>query len=340
MAERAKTQLYLIRHARTMPTGPDAAAWPLSPDGEAEARALAEADFWADVDTLYSSPEPKALETVRPAAERYGLEVREDERLREVRRPAGWLDDYAGAVRRYLERPNEPPEGWEPAPDAEERMRAFVRTVKREHPDGCVAVCSHGLALTLFLSALDRPPGGPFALWSGIGFGEVAVVEGDAVLLPFGEPRRAGLLVRRLDIGDFAAVSALLGELGRPAATEERREAAQAVFERHVASPEVESLLALRDGRPVGFMSLHIRERLNQATPEAWVPDLVVTERERGGRAARMLFRRAVEVARERGCHRLVLESGRARMRAHSSFDVREGIGETGTVFGVDLEGG
>lgn len=338
MPERATTRLYLIRHARTMPTGPDAAAWPLSPDGEAEARELARADFWEDIDALYSSPEPKALETVRPAAGRYGLEIRADERLREARRPAEWLDDYAGAVRRYLERA-ETPENWEPAPDAEERMRTAVRAVERAHPGRRVAICSHGLALALFLSAFERPPGGPFALWSGIGFGEVAVVEGGAVLLPFGEPRRAGLTVRRVDAGDFAAVSALLGELGRPEVTEERREAAQAVFERHMASPEVESLLALRDGRPVGFISLHIRERLNQVTPEAWAPDLIMTESERGGRAARMLFRRAVEIARERGCHRLVLESGRARARAHRIY-AREGMADTGKVFGMDLEGG
>lgn len=98
-----------------------------------------------------------------------------------------------------------------------------------------------------------------------------------------------GLTVRPIAEADFAAVSALLAELGRPAVTVDKEEAAQAVFRRHVAAPDTASLLAERDGVPVGFLSLHFRERLNHFTPDAWIPDLIVTEREWGGGAARPL---------------------------------------------------
>lgn len=330
-------RLYLVRHARTLPTGPDAAEWPLSTEGEAEARELADAPFWADIDALYSSPERKALETVRPAAERHGLEVREDARLREVRRPAVWIDEYDAAVEHYLEGRGEPPAGWEPAAEARARMTGFFEELEGKHKGERVAVCGHGLALTLYVSTLrESQPGGPFALWRSVGFGQVAAAEGGRLLLPFGEPSAAGLRVRRVTPEDFEAVSALLAELGRPTVTPQTHAAAAEVFERHAESPDVESLLAVRDGEPVGFMSLHIRERLNWTTPEAWVPDLVVTEREHGRGAARLLFERAVEVARRRGCHRLGLESGHARKRAHRFYE-REGMTDAGKYFTMRL---
>lgn len=145
-----------------------------------------------------------------------------------------------------------------------------------------------------------------------------------------------GLIVRRVTPTDFDVVTALLAELGRPHLTPATAAQAQAVFERHVASRDVESLLALRDGVPVGFLSLHYRERLNHSSTEAWIPDLIVTEQEHGSGAAVSLFRRAAELAQERGCHRLVLESGYSRERAHR-FYAREGMTDAGKYFSLEL---
>lgn len=146
-----------------------------------------------------------------------------------------------------------------------------------------------------------------------------------------------GIVVRPVGVDDFAAVSALLAELGRPAVTPEREDAARAVFARHVAAPDTASLLAERDGVPIGFLALHFRERLNQVAPDAWIPDLIVTAREHGGGAAGALFRRAVELARARGCYRLVLESGHSRRRAHRFYQ-REGMTDAGKYFAMPLE--
>ena len=145
-----------------------------------------------------------------------------------------------------------------------------------------------------------------------------------------------GLVVRRVTDGDFEAVTALLEELGRPRVTAATAGAARAIFAAHVSSPDAGSLLAERDNIPVGFLSLHFRDRLNHATPEAWIPDLVVTEREHGSGAGSALLRRAVDLARERGCHRLVLESGYNRLRAHR-FYTREGMTDAGKYFVVEL---
>ncbi len=329
-------RLYLVRHARTLPTGPDSREWPLSTDGMAEARQLAEAGFWADIDVLYSSPEPKALATVRPAAEQHALQIHEDDRLREIGRPTEWLDDYEAAVELYLEEPDTTPQGWEPVDEARARLEGLVRELEQRHPGQRVALCGHGLALTLYLSTLEGVLGRPFAVWRALGFGQVAVAEEGRLLLPFGEPSEAGLRVRRAEPDDFEAVSALLAELGRPPLMEETRGVVLEIFTRHVSAPAVESYVVTRDGQPVGFLSMHLRERLNFPTLEAWVPDFIVTEAEHGSGAARLLFSRAVEIAREKGCHRLVLESGHTRKRAHRFYE-REGMTHTGKVYVMQL---
>ncbi len=142
--------------------------------------------------------------------------------------------------------------------------------------------------------------------------------------------------IRRIGVDDYEAVTDLLILLGRPAPSPEARDAALAVYARHLADPGTEGLLALRDGRPIGFLSLAIRERLNWTAPEAWIPDLVVVEDEHGSGAAVALFRRALEVAKDRGCHRLVLESGYARQRAHR-FYAREGMDDFGKFFVIPV---
>jgi 2,3-bisphosphoglycerate-dependent phosphoglycerate mutase len=176
-------RLYLIRHSHTLPTGPDASAWPLSSEGESEAEALADAPFWREIKALYSSPEHKALATVRPAAVEHGLEIREDDRLREAIRPVHWIEDYAAAVRCYLEHLEETPDGWEPISTVRKRMSECLDEIEERHTGENVAVCSHGLAFTIYLSGISRAE--PFELWRSTGFTTVAVIEDRRIMSPF-----------------------------------------------------------------------------------------------------------------------------------------------------------
>lgn len=122
--------LTLVRHAAVDvdPASPSA-AWQLSDEGRAAARALALSG------PALTSPEPKAVETAGLA----GLDARVDDRLREVARP--WSDDYAADVRRWFDGEELP--GWERREHALERLRAAL-----DGFDG-VAV-SHGLAISLY----------------------------------------------------------------------------------------------------------------------------------------------------------------------------------------------
>lgn len=126
--------------------------------------------------------------------------------------------------------------------------------------------------------------------------------------------------VRRAAPGDFPRVSALLAELGRPRVTPETSGAAQAVYARHIADPSAASLVAEWGGEVVGFLSLVFRERLNCVSPQAWIPDLIVTAPARGKGASRALLEAGFAEARAFGCDRVTLESGYARTVAHRVY--------------------
>lgn len=138
--------------------------------------------------------------------------------------------------------------------------------------------------------------------------------------------------VRRATVRDFEAVSALLAELGRPVVTPDARGALQGVYERHLARPEVASLLAEVEQRVIAFVSIEFRERLNHGTLEAWIPDLIVTETERGKGVGRALLDAAFREARDRKAHRVSADAGNHRQDAQRMY-AAAGMLDTGRYF-------
>jgi GNAT superfamily N-acetyltransferase len=141
------------------------------------------------------------------------------------------------------------------------------------------------------------------------------------------------MTVRPAERRDFPLVSALLEELGRATVTDATRDECRAIFERHLDDPMAAHLVAYEgDGRVVGFCSLHYRERLNFATPDAWVPDLIVTAAARRAGAGWALLSEAERLARERGCWQLTLESANHRTDAHRLY-LAFGMEDAGKMF-------
>lgn len=127
--------------------------------------------------------------------------------------------------------------------------------------------------------------------------------------------------VRPARSSDWASVAALLAELGRPAALGLPEEPAlREVFEAYLKRPDATALVAESDGRVIGFCDVELRVRLNFAEPQAWVPDLIVTEAARGTGAGRALLAEAERLARERGCWGMTLESAAWRTGAHTFY--------------------
>jgi GNAT superfamily N-acetyltransferase len=140
------------------------------------------------------------------------------------------------------------------------------------------------------------------------------------------------MTVRAAQETDFARVTELLEELGRARVTHDSYGQARQVYLDQLADPDAAHLVALDGGVVIGFCSLHFRMRLNQTTPEAWIPDLFVDPAARGRGAAKALLIEAERLAAERGCHQLVLESGHQRSEAHLLYSAA-GMKEVGKSF-------
>jgi GNAT superfamily N-acetyltransferase len=139
--------------------------------------------------------------------------------------------------------------------------------------------------------------------------------------------------VREARATDWPEVSALLADLGRPDVRDsDDEDVHRRRFEDYLGRPDTLALVAVDEGRVVGFIDVEFRQRLNFLEPQAWVPDLVVAEDSRSRGAGKALLGEAVARSRERGCWSLTLESASWRERAHA-FYMREGMKDTAHSF-------
>lgn len=120
---------------------------------------------------------------------------------------------------------------------------------------------------------------------------------------------------------DFDAVASLLEALGRGRVDAAGREDCFAVFEDQVIAPDTHHMV-FDDGAGavIGFCALHFRARLNHATPEAWIAELIVEQSARARGIGRALLEEAERRARNRGCHAIALESSYRGAESHHLF--------------------
>ena len=119
---------------------------------------------------------------------------------------------------------------------------------------------------------------------------------------------------------DFEPVTRLLGELGVPVPAEERMAVMRRVFTDHLRDPATRSRVAVRDGDVVGICTLVLRRPFFMPAPQAWIPELVVADRARGGKIGSALLESALVAAAEEGAYACVLESGPQRAVAHALY--------------------
>lgn len=144
----------------------------------------------------------------------------------------------------------------------------------------------------------------------------------------------AGVEIRPIvdDDPDFTATTRLLAELGRPAPADEALPALRRTYAQHVARRDTGSLVALLGGETVGFVSLELRHPIFTTAPQAWIPDLIVSEAARGRNVGAALLDAAFAEALRRGAYGAALESGHHRAVAHRLYTAA-GMGDVGSFY-------
>ncbi|MFN8486544.1 MAG: histidine phosphatase family protein [Caldilineaceae bacterium] len=170
-------QLYLITHAHTAQNRQtEATQWQLSDQGRQQATMLARQPFWAEVEQIVLSREPKTYLTVEPVIAQRGLPVLRDARFDELLRP-GWTEDYTAQVRQAFAQPAVAAGAWEPATAALTRFLAGISELCQRFPQNTLALVGHGLTLSLYRAYLLGKPQVDLAEWRQLSFAAVALVD-------------------------------------------------------------------------------------------------------------------------------------------------------------------
>ena len=163
--------LILVKHSlpEVDPSVP-AREWRLSREGRRRARILGERLDRYNPDRIFSSTEPKAIETAEIASDCLKIPMEIVEGLHEHERVnAGFLkrDRFEQSIRRLYVQPGDPIFGEETADGAHCRFTRAVHGLTDRYPTENIAIVTHGTVLSLFVSRNSDLE--PFALWKKLG---------------------------------------------------------------------------------------------------------------------------------------------------------------------------
>lgn len=170
-------KLILIKHARpTVIENVPAEKWELSDEGRAACKPLAEVVRPHDPAVIVTSEERKAMETGRLVADALGKPTETTSGLHEHDRsnvPMMRSSEFLSALAMFFKESNRLVLGRETADEAAGRFDRAIQAVLARHPEGNIAVVTHGTVLALFAS--ENGSGDPFLLYRQLGLPSVVV---------------------------------------------------------------------------------------------------------------------------------------------------------------------
>ena len=171
--------LILVKHARpVLDAGVAPKHWRLGPEGEAQARALADSLRQFLPFHLASSPEPKAKRTAEIVGTALGVPVHVVDGLEEFDRPAMPIvsvDEHQRINAEIFRNPLLPVLGAESADAALRRFTDAVQKAAQATPPGHhVVVIAHGTVIALYVA--QQRGDDAFAVWQSLDCGTYVVV--------------------------------------------------------------------------------------------------------------------------------------------------------------------
>jgi broad specificity phosphatase PhoE len=163
--------------------------WVLSEDGQASCAWLADAMRREGVTRIYSSLEPKALETAALIAVRIGLDVCPHADLHENDRTGlGFVsgDELEERMQHFFGSPGLLVVGNETADAARVRFLSAIRAIQHNDPAETIAVVTHGTVISLLVGMDEKTEA--YEFWKSLGLPSYVVLDG-RTLRPLGPVR-------------------------------------------------------------------------------------------------------------------------------------------------------
>ncbi|MDF2684016.1 MAG: histidine phosphatase family protein [Brevibacillus sp.] len=154
--------IYIVRHCKATGQEPDA---PLTELGVKQAEQLAEFLSGKEIDSIISSPFERAQHTIKPLADKLGIEIKLDERLTERILSDQDLPDWYEMLRKTFDDLDLCYAGGESSRTAMSRVSSVVTEVLNGANQHTVIV-SHGNLISLLLKYFDNHIG--FKEWEAL----------------------------------------------------------------------------------------------------------------------------------------------------------------------------
>ena len=152
------TTVYFIRHCKADNSERDGRIRPLTEKGTRDAALVTQYLQDKNIDAIVSSPFKRAIDTVAPFAESAGLEISIVEDFRERRSDSDWLrdEDFWPFVERQWADFSYSLSDGESLETVQKRNIAALNGVLAEHAGECVAIGTHGTALSTIVNYYDK----------------------------------------------------------------------------------------------------------------------------------------------------------------------------------------
>lgn len=172
-------ELILIRHSISQPSPElNSHDWPLTDEGRAKCKILAEKLRPYPIRQIYTSAEAKAIETGQIIAEILDLPTAIAADLGETKRIGldmnASVAEFKAEVREAMRRPDEQLFGEEGFSDARERFLNEMNRLVAQHPEETIALVSHGRVLSMVLAQFSDED--PISIWESLKMPAYAVV--------------------------------------------------------------------------------------------------------------------------------------------------------------------
>lgn len=147
------TKIFFVRHAEPVHSFKDDRTRPLSPEGAADIRAVAEKLKDKAIDVFYCSPYKRSLDTISGAAAFYGAAIRTDERLRE--REVGEGHNDKDIIKKRWSDFDFHEQGGESLNSLQRRNVEALKDILNDNPGKNIVIGTHGSALSSILNYFD-----------------------------------------------------------------------------------------------------------------------------------------------------------------------------------------